>query len=232
MAADLFRQFQTYWKAGAEDQFNLECHAGEVWMNLKIHLHRPPPPPPLHSRQHEPPPFREQQSRQSPSRLRRRARRAKARAAAEAAVNKATEDAAVQTKDDLLITSLDTDNPVDASIHLPPVGSVQHHKAAVHDVFCPDSVYNVLPSAPPPTLLDIIPQLDGQAIDATEDIAAEEHEEESEWINPNPATGMWTCRCCYYAHSFKTEGDLKNHHDTLSIEYSECNICYPWHVWS
>ena len=126
MAADLFRQFQTYWKAGAEAQLNLECHAGKVWMNLKIHLHRPPPPPPLHSRQHgsspEPPHFRKQQSRQSPSRIRRRA-------AARAAENKALEDTAVQTEDNLLMTSLDADNPLDAPLHHhhPLDGYIQHH---------------------------------------------------------------------------------------------------------
>ena len=106
MADDLFRQFQTYWKAGAGARLYLECHAGEVWMNLQIHLHRPPPPPPAHCRQHgsppDPPSSHQQRSRQNPSRLRRRDRRAQARAAAKAAVNKTTEDVAVQTEDDIL----------------------------------------------------------------------------------------------------------------------------------
>ena len=105
MADDLFRQFQTYWKAGARARLYLECHAGQVWMNLQIHLHRPPRPPPFHGRQHgspdDLPPSHQQQSRQSPSRLRRRAKRAQARAAAKAAVNRATENVAVQTEDDL-----------------------------------------------------------------------------------------------------------------------------------
>ena len=28
------------------------------------------------------------------------------------------------------------------------------------------------------------------------------------WINPNPDTGLWVCRCCEYAHSFPTEDNL------------------------
>ena len=243
MADDLFRQFQTYWKAGAGARLYLECHAGEVWMNLQIHLYRPPPPPTVQGRQHgsppDPHPPHQQRSRQSPSRLRRRAKRAQARAAANAAVNKVTEDVAVQTEDDLFKNYSDANISDDVPLHHhhPPLAAVdaivQHqHQAVVHDVFCPDSDFNLLPAAqavvPLPTHLTIIPQLDGQGLDTTQD----ETVEEEEWINPNPATGLWTCRCCHYAHNFTSEEDLKNHHDTLSIEYDECNICYPWHVWS
>ena len=230
MAAELFNQFQTYWRAGSDARLNLECHAGKVWMTLQINLNCPPPPPP--------PPYRQQQRpRQSPSRLRRRARRAETRAAAKAAEREATADVAVQTKDD-------SDSPAASTLHH-PVDVQQHHQVAgkatrhaeaahalhVHDVICPDRVYDHL-HAPAQTVQprpsqDTLPQLDGHA----EEQEAAVHHEDDDWINPHPITRLWFCRCCYYAHSFETEDDLRKHHDTLSIEYNECNICYPWHVW-
>ena len=206
MAAELFKQFQIYWQAGIDARLNLECHAGKVWMNLQINLPHPPPPPPPPYGQHQ----QHKRPRQSPSRLRRRARRAEARAAAaKAAASVATEDVAVQTESD-----------------------VQHHhqvQAAeeVPDVLCPDQVYQHLQTAaqavpPPPPRQTILPQLDGHA-----------DEEDDDWINPDPVTGFWICRCCEYAHSYMTEDDLRQHHDTLTMfKYEECNICYPWHVWS
>ena len=42
---------------------------------------------------------------------------------------------------------------------------------------------------------DKLPQLDGN--DEEEDFSVE-------WINRNPASGLWTCRCCTYANTFKT----------------------------
>ena len=72
--------------------------------------------------------------------------------------------------------------------------------------------------------------LDGHG-EATEQRQHEDHDNsEADWINPNPDTGLWVCRCCEYAHNFQTEDDLKLHHDKLMFEYDECNICYPWHV--
>ena len=131
---------------------------------------------------------------------------------------------AVQTEDDCTSRDCDVDTP--------PV---------VDDIFCPDKDYEQLPVItqpvpPPPRQDDNIPQLDGNTADGEEgqeDETAEEREdeEETEWINPDPATGFWVCRCCYFAHSFTSEENLKEHHDTLSMEYEECNVCYPWHVW-
>ena len=243
MAAELFQQFQTYWKAGTDARLYYECHAGKVWMNLQIHLDHPPPPPPLHSHRQQPGP------RQSPSRLRRRARRAEARAAAKAAESKATEDVAVQTEDKNVNIK-----PADPPLALLPslihnAHGQHHHQEAgeadeghiplIPDVFCPDKVYHHLPATaqvvPPPPCQDAIPQVDGHAADVGEELeAAQEHGvgEDHDWINPDPVSGFWICRCCYYAHSFMTEDDLKKHHDTLMMEYDECNICYPWHVWS
>ena len=251
MAADLFQHFQTMWQAGTNARLSLECHAGEVWMNFQVHLSHPPPPPPLRP----PPPFQYQQPRKSPSRLRRHARRAEARA--KAAVNiksGATTDAAVQTDP---VKDLNNPSPVSFSgdsdelphqYHHQEAGTPrpsdaacrQQHQAAhtqleslssrnIPDVFCPDSEYQQSVSAVlQPPLHEDLPQLDGHATD-NED---EQQDLEGDWINPNPATGRWICRCCYFAHSFKTEEDLKEHHDTLSMEYDECNVCYPWHVWT
>ena len=42
---------------------------------------------------------------------------------------------------------------------------------------------------------------------------------------------IWPCKCCPYAHSFQTEDELKEHHDTLMFKYDECSVCYPWHEW-
>ena len=90
MAAELFKVFQTYWRAGLDARLNLECHAGKVRMNFQVQLNHPPPPlSPYHS-QHVPPPPH-QRPRQSPSQVRRSARCAEARAAARAAVNEAAE---------------------------------------------------------------------------------------------------------------------------------------------
>ena len=257
MAADLFKLFQTYWKAGTDARFNVECHAGKVWMNLEVRLSHPPPPLYPHHSQHRPPPPHRQPSRQSPSRLRRRAKRAKARAAATAAVSGAAEDAAVEddcmngNKTDAPAASF---APATAQLNLNHTADVQQHPQVaeeavmplnmghvihVPDLFCPDPVYHDLPAAArevsQPPRQDTLPQLDGHA-DA--DVGAGRHEtelvkenEDEDWINPDPVTGSWICRCCYYAHSFGTEDDLRKHHDTLSIEYQECNICYPWHVW-
>lgn len=122
---------------------------------------------------------------------------------------------------------------------LPPV-EVQHSPPQPipipRDELCPDQDY-VLPSHDQHPRhqhhpVDTIPQVDGLA----DGDGLEQHQDEENdldnWINPNPATGLWVCRCCEYAHSLPTEDDLKLHHDNLIFEYDECNICYPWHVWS
>ena len=97
-------------------------------------------------------------------------------------------------------------------------------------MFCPDNVYQQsAPAALDPPLQNNLPQLDGNV---TENDKDEDNDDEEEWINPDPVTGLWICRCCSYAHTFKTEKDLKMHHDTLIFEYDDCNVCYPWHVWT
>ena len=233
MAADLFNQFQTYWRAGTDARLNLECHAGKVWMTLQIHLNQPPPTPPLHS-QHQ------QQPRKSPSpsRLRRRAKRAEARAAGKAAGSKTTEDAAVQT-DACPVNHPSVSSPVDEQHHHQAAVEAAQFAEGVHhvsDVFCPDGDYHdqhvIAQAVPPPPRQEFLPQLDGHTEQEHETEVCEQHGDDDEWINPHPITGLWICRCCHYAHSFAVEDDLRKHHDMLAIEYDECNICYPWHVWS
>ena len=50
---------------------------------------------------------------------------------------------------------------------------------------------------------------------------------------------IWSCKCCMFEKFFDTEDELQHHHNGLDdrglqhfIRYDECNICYPWHVWS
>ena len=242
MAVELFNVFQTYWQAGLDARLNLECHAGKVWMHLQVQLNHPPPPlSPLHGQPKPPPPYR-RQPRQSPSRVRRRARRAEARAAARAAVNGAAEDVAVEHDpiiENEVAVPLKLNHPDDQQPHkeaeevaMPTVAG-PGHILHVPDLFCPDKVYHDLPAAaqdvPQPPHQDTLPQLDGHAGDVAGRQEAEQEDED--WINPDPVTGSWVCRCCYYAHNFISEDELRKHHNTLSMQYEDCNICYPWHVW-
>ena len=97
-----------------------------------------------------------------------------------------------------------------------------HGRHIPPDVFCPDDIYHqslsAVPSHPQLPPQDKLPQLDGN-------YEEEDEEFSEEWINPNPTSGLWTCRCCTYAHTFPTEEELGKHHDTLIIEYNECNVC-------
>ena len=72
---ELFSKFQHFWRSGKKAHLSVECHAGEAWLQLRVHLPQP-------HQQH-----RQNQRKPGPSRLRRRARRAAARkhAAEEAA---------------------------------------------------------------------------------------------------------------------------------------------------
>ena len=69
---EIYRQFEALWHAGQDASLHLECHTGQVWLNLQVHLQHP-------SQQHQkfsPSP------KNSPSRQRRRERRKAARTAA------------------------------------------------------------------------------------------------------------------------------------------------------
>ena len=110
-----------------------------------------------------------------------------------------------------------------------PHPTVQPHQQTVlRDELCPDQDYSsavqVVPPQPPPCVPHLghvssqqIPQLDGGPI-----LNDQDQDEDQ----------VWSCQCCRYQHYFEAEEDLKQHHDTLMISYEECNICYPWHVWT
>ena len=69
---DLFvRNFKELWKSGRSAHLNLDTHAGEAWIGLRVRLGHPG----QHHHRHEP----ERKTRNSPSRQRRRLRRAAAR---------------------------------------------------------------------------------------------------------------------------------------------------------
>ena len=72
----LYQQFEALRHAGQDACLRLECHAGQVWLNLQVHIQQPP-------RQHQ---NLSPSSKNSPSRQRRRARRKAAREAAADAV--------------------------------------------------------------------------------------------------------------------------------------------------
>ena len=119
-----------------------------------------------------------------------------------------------------------------------PVVEAAHADAEpfpIQDELCPDKDYAIPTQDQQQNLHtqhytdDTIPQLDGHGSDVIEN---QNDEDLDSWINPNPDNGLWVCRCCEYAHDFPTEDDLRLHHDTLIFEYDECNICYPWHVWT
>ena len=167
--------------------------------------------------------------RRGPSYYRRLQRRATARkvAAAQQIADKAIPVEVVAPD----VPTVDVpDLPLVGAVHVVPPPPL------IQDELCPDKDY-LLPTIQdqqqhlaPQHHLDVnIPQLDGHGSDVMEH---HQHEDLDEWINPNPVTGLWVCRCCTYAHCFPTEDDLKQHHDNLIFEYEECNICYTWHVWT
>ena len=66
------QKFNQLWKAGLNSHLDLDCHAGRAWVGLRLQLGQAPGP--LYQQFHP----RFQQSKESPSRQRRRARRAAA----------------------------------------------------------------------------------------------------------------------------------------------------------
>ena len=193
--SDLFEQFQRLWRAGTNARLNLECHAGQAWMSLHVHL---PYPPHQEQQQHH-------RGRPGPSRLRRRARRAKAR---ENAAEKVTEistgnstskpsssntHVAVQaTIEENIVEKV----LVDAVIQTQPCVSEaaaqvdlcvhhHHHQEHVQDALCPDKHF--LPAA---EAVQLVPhknlvQLDGlidmdQECDGDGDVQVYAHEHHQE----------------------------------------------------
>ena len=215
IAEKAMHEFCKQWFSGLQPCLSLETAAdGQIRVCSRViagDVATPPPRDAHHDAEQA------QKRRRSPSYQRRLQQRAAAQKAAAAA--KLADKAVVQV--------------VSAEVHARPPSPQPF--PIPEDELCPDKDY-VLPThdtqpcpSPQDHLADSIPQLDGGHGDAIDHV---QHEDPEDWINPDPVTGMWMCRCCEYAHNFPTEDDLKLHHDTLMFEYDDCNICYPWHVWS
>ena len=238
--------FSNQWLAGLRPKLSLETGPdGQIWVSSWVVAGDVPTHAKLVLRQHAAeeagPHHRHCPRHHGPSRQRRRLRREAARAAAETA-DKAVEKAepAVKTADtaendvtpsaEQVAKSPTNYSQVAAAKVLPPILQPRHHHhdqnfrhsdfRSVVDELCPDGVYHAAGQAarPPPPAPDDprstnIPQIDGQ-----EEIGERE----------------WWCYCCRYAKLFPTEELLQLHHDEPDhfINYEECNICYPWHVWT
>ena len=133
---NLFRNFNKCWTSGNDAQLHLECHAGQVWVNLRLNLSSPSSSPPSPPKQRLP-------RKPGPARLRRRARREQARAAAENVAQNAISDlfgdiadnttAAVQA--DKVPTQEHPNKPAEEAGQLSPAAHVcQHKTSAVQNV--------------------------------------------------------------------------------------------------
>ena len=238
VADKAFYDFSNQWLAGLQPQLSLETGPdGQIRISSRVVAENVPTSAKFVLRRpaeevgprHRPRPH-------GPSRQRRRLRREAAReAAAAGTAEKAVEKAntAVRTddkekdvhpsaeKDAQSLTNYSQVAPVE---DLPAILQASHlHDQSdfwsVVDELCPDGVYHAagqavhLPQLPPDLQSTNIPQVDGQ-----EEIGDRE----------------WWCYCCRYAKLFPTEKLLQQHHDEPDhfITYEECNICYPWHVWT
>ena len=93
---NLIAQFEREWRAGNNARVQLECHAGQAWLSLHLHVQHPPP----HKDARQP----------GPSRLRRRARRAALRAKANTETNTAEVAVAVADTDLSIEKVVDVNN--------------------------------------------------------------------------------------------------------------------------
>ena len=238
---NLLNNFKETWQAGKDARLFLECHAGQVWMNLHLRLSHPPPPPKHH-----------QPRKPGPSRLRRRARRAEAREAAEKAAcsepstNKETAEVAAQTKNtdkETCGAAEQADIPVAALHH--QAAQAGHLLPAVEGAFGP----------PAAEAARQLPVLQAKQLPQAEQARPwlPHHQPVHDALCPDLQFGVaeylprhvsadipqvdgnvdqtWSCKCCYYETFFDTEYQLKQHHDTEHDEWEECNWCYPYHVW-
>ena len=144
-ASEIFEKFQNLWRAGTNARLNLECHAGQVWMSLHVHL----PSPPTQQQQHH------HRRRPGPSRLRRRARRAKARGkSAEKAVESenlqptscpshVAAQATIEENAVEKITANDVMHPQPLVSDAAVQADLAHHLEAEHveDALCPDQFF-------------------------------------------------------------------------------------------
>jgi hypothetical protein len=241
VAEKAIREFSNQWLAGLQPQLSLETGPdGQIWVNSRVAAGDVPTKT-LVVRHHDAEvPGRCQAGeavqrprprRHRPSYQRRLLRRAAAREAAAAG------DEAVQSV-------VETVEPADEAVQLAPPAQVaaevlpapanqQNFWSLLRDELCPDTDYStaaqgVLPRPPPyvPHLSHVsspnIPQLDGSTLSYQDQ--DQDHGEER----------VWSCKCCEYEKFFETEDKLHQHHDSPGhmLMYEECNICYPWHVWT
>ena len=242
--SNLLKNFKETWQAGKDARLFLECHAGQVWMNLHLRLSHPPPPPKHH-----------QPRKPGPSRLRRRARRAEAREAAEKAAssepstNKETAEVAAQTEN--------TDKErCDAAeqVDIPVAALANHHHQAAQAGHLLPAVEAAL-GPPAAESARQLPVLQAKQLPQAEQARPwlPHHQPVHDALCPDLQFGVaeylprhvsadipqvdgnvdqtWSCKCCYYETFFGTEYQLKQHHDTEHDEWEECNWCYPYHVW-
>ena len=197
-ASDLFAQFQQLWRAGTNARLNLECHAGQAWMSLHVHL---PCPPRQQQQQHH-------RGRPGPSRLRRRARRAKAREkAAEKVVDISTDNsqpfssnahvAEQATTEETIVEKLPIDAVIqtqtcfsDAAAQVDLCVHHHHHQEYVQDALCPDKHFLSAAEAVSP-----LPQLDGAIDQECKQVHAHEHHQEhaSQLLSLDNLLGMMRC---------------------------------------
>ena len=200
-ASDLFAQFQLLWRAGTNARLNLECHAGQAWMSLHVHL--PCPPRQQQQQQHH-------RGRPGPSRLRRRARRAKAREkAAEKAVdiskdNPSADNSQPSSSNDHVAVQATTEETIVEKVPINAVIKTQicfsdaaaqvdlcvhhhHHQEYVQDALCPDKHFLSAAEAVSP-----LPQLDGAIDQEYEQVHAQEHHQEhaSQLLSLSSQRGM------------------------------------------
>ena len=138
-ASDLFKQFQHFRKAGIDAYLNLQCHGGQLWVNLQVSLPHPPPFPQQH--QHHRHHARQHGPRNGSARLRRRARRAEARERAaeiNAASKPTTEEVSVQTN----LANISVDAAVQAeSCDMLPCPNYFSPYPHPPDEVCPDEIF-------------------------------------------------------------------------------------------
>ena len=245
VAEKAIQEFSNQWLAGLRPQLSLETGSdGQIWVHSRVAAGDVPtralvrdhaaeaPGCPRAGQHHRP-------RRRGPAYQRRLQRRAAAREAASTA-DKAVEivepagEAVKLAPDTQVAVQLATDAQVAAEV-LPAQAHHQNFWSLLRDELCPDTDYSaagqdVLPRPPPfvphqsRASSQNIPQVDGSTLSHHDKDQEEDQEEER----------VWSCKCCTYETFFETEDDLHKHHDRPDhmLMYEECNICYPWHVWT
>ena len=230
-------EFSNQWLAGLQPQLSLETgNDGQILVNFRVAAVDVPTRAPVVPHHAEEAPGRCQAGealqrprphcRRGPSYQRRLLRRAAARTAA------ATADKAIQTvlEPDEAVQDATPTQVAGEVLPAPVQPNQQHFWSLLRDELCPDTDYStavqgVLPRHPPHVPHQSrgppIPQVDGNSTLSTQD---QDQDQER----------VWSCKCCTYEKFFDTEDDLHHHHDSPGhmLMYEECNICYPWHVWT